>query len=325
MAGPLDGQTNRALEDNQPGAVLIHHFRQEILSLLQSGLRFDTPECGVGAVTMKASSIEPPALRTKQLSKHYNQPGKDVASRAILDKISFSVARGRFIALVGPTGCGKTTLLKLIAGFEHPSSGTVEVFGKRVTRPGPDRGYLFQQPNLYPWLNISDNVAFPLRYGKPILTDLPLDKDSINYRVTNILDRIGLGQAKHLFPHQISGGMKARAALARVIVAGSQILLMDEPFAALDALTRRAMQMLLLQLRRLGSLTTGVLITHDIAEAILIADQVFILSGTPASIVANIEIPFSQDRVYEEVMDSALFRDLQRAVLDHLSPFLSSG
>lgn len=256
-------------------------------------------------------------VEVSHVGKEYRMPG---GRRKIIEDVTFSLAEGQFVGLVGPTGCGKTTLLKIIAGFEVASAGVVSVGGKPVRKPGPDRGFVFQQPNLFPWLSVFDNVAFSIRHGRDLVRPVP--RDALKSRVEEYLTAVGLGPARDLRPHEISGGMKARAALARVFATGTPILLLDEPFAALDALTRSAMHKLLLELRTRGILRTAILITHDVEEAIVLSDHILVMGGRPGRIVGKVEIPFSVERDYGEISTSAEVVSLKAEVLKYLSPFL---
>jgi ABC-type nitrate/sulfonate/bicarbonate transport system ATPase subunit len=187
---------------------------------------------------------------------------KSFGSRIALQQVSFGVATGQTATVIGPTGCGKTTVLNMVAGFTAPSSGQVLVDGLPVTGPGPDRGFMFQRPTLLPWLKVDDNVEFPTRYGQ-----LPGPQRSDGERadaLAHYLNSVGLHDARHLYPHQMSGGMQSRAALARLLMAESSVLLMDEPFAALDAQTRFSMQQLLKRVVKSEGLRTVLFITHDV-------------------------------------------------------------
>lgn len=256
-------------------------------------------------------------VEVSHVGKEYRMP---TGCRKIIEDVTFSLAEGQFVGLVGPTGCGKTTLLKIIAGFEVASAGVVSVGGKPVRRPGPDRGFVFQQPNLFPWLSVFDNVAFSIKHGRDLVRPVP--RDALKSRVEEYLTAVGLGPARDLRPHQISGGMKARAALARVFATGAPILLLDEPFAALDALTRSAMHKLLLELRNRGVLRTAILITHDVEEAIVLSDRILVMGGRPGRIVGKVDIPFSVERDYGEIATSAEVVSMKAEVLKYLSPFL---
>ena len=198
------------------------------------------------------------------------------------------VARGEFICLLGASGCGKSTLLRLVAGFELPTSGRVVVAGREVTGPGPDRGMVFQDFGLFPWLTVRDNIGFgPRARGLPTA------------EVGRIADRfvaaVGLTRFAGAFPHQLSGGMKQRVAIARVLANDASVVLMDEPFGALDAMTRERLQDELLDIWAARQLTV-LFVTHAIEEAILLADRVVVMSPGPGHIVADERIGLARPR-----------------------------
>lgn len=200
----------------------------------------------------------------------------------VLEDVNLRVAGGEFICLLGRSGCGKSTLLKILAGFLMPSSGTVLFQGQQVAGPGPDRCVVFQEDTLFPWLSVRENVAFGMK-GRS------LERRAIEKEVDEILALVGLSDFGDYLPRQISGGMKQRVALARVLILRPQILLLDEPFASLDAQTREEMQNLVLTLwEQLGA--TMLFVTHDVHEAITLADRVLVMSRAPASIHEDLEI-----------------------------------
>ncbi len=221
-----------------------------------------------------------------------------------IDRVDLQVREGEFFCLLGPSGCGKTTLLSIIAGFERPTSGEVKVYGRPVTGPGADRGVVFQSDQaLFEWLTVEENVEFGLRMrGIP-----PKERKAI---VDRNLYLVGLTAHRHKFPHELSGGMKQRVQLARVLANDPEILLMDEPFAALDAQTRRRMQQ---ELTRLWSKArkTVVFITHDIAEAITLGDRIGVMTHGPAARikrVVEVELPRPRDHLTEDFV--RLFNEL---------------
>ncbi|GAA5233054.1 ABC transporter ATP-binding protein [Verticiella sediminum] len=242
------------------------------------------------------------AITIQRLSKTY--PGAQPVHA--LDDIDLQVRQGEFVALLGPSGCGKSTLLNLIAGFEQPSDGELRVDGKPVAKPGPERGVVFQEAALFPWLNVWDNVVFgPQMAGKP--------KAEYEAHAHEMLEITGLSQfTKHL-PVQLSGGMRQRVGIARVLTLGSQVLLMDEPFGALDAQTRLTMQELLLSVwSRLQK--TVVFVTHDIDEAILLADTIYVMSARPGRITTRIDVPIERPRSLE-LTTSDVFNRLKRDIM----------
>lgn len=205
-----------------------------------------------------------------------------------LDDISFSVRSGEFVVIIGPSGCGKSTLLSMLAGLEMPTSGTLLHNGTPITEPNPDRSLIFQQPSLLPWLSLIDNVAFGL-------TLKGLSKKERYQRAEQFLSQVGLRHFAKKYPHQLSGGMQQRACIARALCLGADIILMDEPFAALDVQTRYNMQKFLLEIWE-GSGKTVVFVTHHIDEAVFLADRVIILTARPGRILQSVPIEMPRPR-----------------------------
>ena len=207
---------------------------------------------------------------------------------AALDDVSLEVGRGEFVTVLGPSGCGKTTLLNILAGFEAPTSGEVLVAGRPIPGPGADRGVVFQEYALFPWLTLRQNVE----YG-------PRERGISRAQARDLVDRtlrlVSLEGADHRYPHELSGGMRQRVALARVLVNDPTILLMDEPFAAVDAQTRAALQR---EVVRLWGETgkTVLFITHSVEEAVLLGDRVVILTSRPGRVMADVAIPLERPR-----------------------------
>jgi len=205
-----------------------------------------------------------------------------------LDGISLTINEGEFVALLGPSGCGKSTLLNLLAGFEKTTEGNLLFDGQTVTRPGPDRGVVFQEAALFPWLNVWENVVF----GPQVQGVARSDYES---RAHGLLKLVGLEAFADVLPVQLSGGMRQRVGIARVLAMSPRALLMDEPFGALDAQTRLAMQQLLLDVwQSLG--TTVLFVTHDIDEAILLSDRICVMSARPGRIMRTIPIALARPR-----------------------------
>jgi len=203
-----------------------------------------------------------------------------------LDSLSLSVAPGEILAVVGGSGCGKSTLLRLIAGLEPVSGGTIMIDGQRILGPRPEIGLVFQEPRLMAWLTVADNAGLGL-------LDLPADERQ--GRVRDALARVGLSEAAGRWPRELSGGMAQRVALARALVGRPQILLLDEPFSALDALTRADLQDHLLDLWD-DNRPTLILVTHDIDEALTLADRVVVLKGNPGRIQTEVSPPLARPR-----------------------------
>ena len=225
----------------------------------------------------------------------------------VLEDISLSLHKGEFVVLLGPSGCGKSTILNLVAGFTQPDRGRVAAGGKPVRAPGPDRGMIFQQPNLFPWLSVLENVTFGPRLGK-------YRKQEVNARALDWLGRVGLKGFEHHAPWQLSGGMKQRVALARAWLPGPEVLLLDEPFGALDAQTRLMMQELLRE-AWLSTGTTLLFVTHDVEEALFLADRILIMSAKPGKIVEEIVLPFGRERDIETLAEHPRYSEIKHHVL----------
>jgi NitT/TauT family transport system ATP-binding protein len=228
-----------------------------------------------------------------------------------LDGLDLDVADGEFVTVVGPSGCGKTTLLHLVAGFESPTEGSIEVDGAPVHGPGADRAVVFQQPALYPWLSVWDNIAFglTLRHGRR-----GVDRAAVQ----RMIDTMGLHGFERHAPYELSGGMQQRTAIARALVLSPRILLMDEPFGALDAQTRADMQAFLLALwRRVRP--TVLFVTHDVEEAVLLADRCLIMTARPARLAGELRIALPRPRTYSLVLDPQ-FTAYKREILSILRP-----
>ena len=218
----------------------------------------------------------------------------------VLHDVQLRIAGGEFVAILGPSGCGKSTLLRLIASLERPSSGAVRLGGGEVTAVDPRCAIVFQEPRLLPWRTVAANVAL----GARRIADRPAPD--------GLLELVGLSEFAAALPHQLSGGMAQRAALARALIGRPEVLLLDEPFAALDALTRMRMQDLLLDVcRRVRP--TVVLVTHDVDEAIYLADRIVVMGPRPAGVAATVAVPLPRPR---DRGDSAL-APLRAAILAH--------
>ncbi|MGE0735672.1 MAG: ABC transporter ATP-binding protein [Alphaproteobacteria bacterium] len=209
-----------------------------------------------------------------------------------LANIDLEVDRHEFVAIVGASGCGKSTLLNLVAGFDAASGGAVLVDGKRVTRPGPDRGVVFQQSALFPWLTVRQNIGFGLELAANKARQVR------GPSVEAILERVGLTRFGDHFPAQLSGGMRQRAAIAGVLVIDPAVLLMDEPFGALDALTRSLMHDFLMELWE-ENRKTVMLVTHDITEAVYLSDRLVVMAGHPGRIREIVPIDLPRPRRYD--------------------------
>ncbi|ARP80663.1 sulfonate ABC transporter ATP-binding protein [Bordetella genomosp. 8] len=229
------------------------------------------------------------ALRIQGLGKNFPAAGRQEAL-AVLDHIDLDVPAGRFISIVGASGCGKSTLLRLIVGLDGDYQGSIRIDGRPVHGPGLDRGIVFQEHRLFPWLTVAGNVAVGLR-------NAPISAAQKRQRVDEHLALVGLQGFEHAYPHQISGGMAQRVAIARGLVNRPRMLLLDEPFGALDALTRSRMQ---IQLQRIWQQEriTMILVTHDVEEAVFLGDEVVIMQPHPGRIhrTVRVELPHPRDR-----------------------------
>ena len=225
----------------------------------------------------------------------------------VLEDISLSLNKGEFVVLLGPSGCGKSTILNLIAGFSKPDNGQVLAGGKTVKKPGPERGMIFQQPHLFPWLSVLNNVTFGPRLGR-------YNKQAVNTKAMDWLKRVGLKGFEDHAPWQLSGGMKQRVALARAWLPEPEVLLLDEPFGALDAQTRLMMQELLRE-AWLSTHTTMLFVTHDVEEALFLADRVLIMSARPGKIVEEVILPFGRHRDIETLAEHPRYGEIKQQVL----------
>lgn len=219
-----------------------------------------------------------------------------------LDEVSLTVEDGSFLTILGASGCGKSTLLNLIAGLDKPSSGRILLDGAQVTKPGPDRVVVFQKAGLYPWLSLRDNIAFGLRMrGRSNIPWAEVDR---------VIDLIGLKGFESHRPYELSGGMQQRVAIARALVMHPRVLLMDEPFGALDAQTRETMQDFLTELwERIGA--TVIFVTHDIDEAIMLGSRLVVMSARPGRISLDKQVSFPRPRSWD-MTTSPEFLSLKR-------------
>src|SRR5438874_4634708 len=225
-------------------------------------------------------------LALREISMIYAQRGRRFTA---LRDVSLQIDSGQFISIVGASGCGKTTLLRIVDGLVAPSRGQIWVDGQAITKPGPDRGFVFQQDALFPWRTVLDNIVFGLEVqGKP--------KADSRRRADELVRLVGLSGFEHHFPHELSGGMRQRANLARALTIDPDILLMDEPFAALDAQTREIMQAELLRIWR-SNRKTVLFVTHQIDEAVYLADRVVVMTSRPGQVkaVVDVDIPRPRD------------------------------
>ena len=230
---------------------------------------------------------------------------KRFGDKTVLEDINFSMQSGEFVTFVGSSGCGKSTLLRLIAGLDHPSGGRIQVDGSPVEGPGPDRGMVFQKYSLYPWLNAADNVAFGMRLQGMTSAD-------VRDRTAYFLEVVGLRDAATKLPRELSGGMQQRVAIARALATNPNVLLLDEPFGALDLQNRETMQDFLHKLWQRTGLTV-LLITHDVEEALVLAQRVHVLAPNPGRIIRSLDVTLDKSDL-NQLRLSGEFLQLRRSL-----------
>lgn len=237
---------------------------------------------------------------------------KRFGSLPVVHEFSTTIQPGELVALVGPSGCGKSTLLHMVAGLEQPSEGALQVDGKPVAGPGPDRMLMFQENALYPWLTLEQNVAMALE-----LQNTPRSQAARQAR--HWLTKVNLTGFEQYYPHQVSGGMRQRCALARAFISHPKALLLDEPFGALDALTRMTLQDVLRDLIREAA-PTVLLVTHDVDEALFLADRIIVFSKRPAVVLQQFNLAH-----YEKTHDLSELADIRREILSLLGIHVQSA
>lgn len=272
--------------------------------MMHTPLRPTSPLRLVDAQPEPSSTAPEAIIRVEDLSIVFDVPRGEVIA---VDRVSLAVMPGEFVSLVGPSGCGKSTLLNAMAGLERPFEGEITVAGKPMLAPRPDIGMVFQQPHLFPWKSVRRNIAHgPRALGKSKTEAIRIADD--------LIDVIGLTKFASAYPHTLSGGMQQRVAIARALANQPRVLLMDEPFGALDAQTRAVMQDNLLELRdRINA--TIVFVTHDIDEAILLSDRVLIMSAGPGRILRDLSVALPRPRSSAILTDPA-YLALKRDCLD---------
>jgi NitT/TauT family transport system ATP-binding protein len=243
----------------------------------------------------------PVTLEVKNLNKVFETESNTVTA---LKDINFKAYRREFVCVIGPSGCGKSTLIRILAGLESASDGAILLNGEAINGPGPDRGMVFQGYTLFPWLTVKRNIMFGLlRSG--------VSHDEAEQRALQWLDLIGLGKFANSYPNQLSGGMKQRVAIARALANQPKILLMDEPFGALDPQTRVKMQNYLMEIWQNIDITV-VFITHDLDEAIYLADRILVLKAHPGEVQEVIEVPVPQPRSPEQLLSAEFLATKKR-------------
>ena len=237
-----------------------------------------------------------PKLRLRGVSKAFTDPRTARRTLAVKE-VDMDVDTGEFICVVGPSGCGKSTVMNMIAGLDTPSAGTIELNGTPVNGPGAERGVMFQDYALFPWLTVEGNIGFGLRNGTP---GNGMSRQEVDARVREHIELVRLTGSEAKYPHQLSGGMRQRVALARLLANGPDVLLMDEPLGALDAQTRLILQTELLRIwgetAPQAERKTAVFITHDIEEAVFLADRVVVMSRHPGRVRAVIPVDLPRPR-----------------------------
>jgi NitT/TauT family transport system ATP-binding protein len=236
-------------------------------------------------------------------------------SQEVLRDITLTAAPGDFVCLLGPSGCGKSTLLRLLAGLSRPDSGCITLDGREISGPGLDRGVVFQDYSMFPWMTTGQNIILALEQAFP-------GKRKSEYRqiAADYLEMVGLGEACQKLPGQMSGGMRQRAAIARAFAINAPVLLMDEPFGALDAITRARLQDLLLQLWQQsdGHRKTVFFVTHDVEEAILLATRILVLGLNPGTIKGIFEVKLPRPRIRQELYQNESFQELRNRLVSVL-------
>jgi NitT/TauT family transport system ATP-binding protein/sulfonate transport system ATP-binding protein len=246
-------------------------------------------------------------LTVRGVTKRFAVGDDEVEALAPVD---LAIPKGEFVCMIGASGCGKSTLLRIIAGFEEPTTGEVSIDGKPVTGPGSDRGMVFQDYALFPWMTVRQNISFGPRQRH-------LPREDIDKATDEFVRMVGLERFADRYPNQLSGGMKQRVAIARVLANNANILLMDEPFGALDALTREQLQHELLQIWKRTGVTT-IFVTHSVEEAVLLADRVLVMSAGPGRIDSDFRIELPRPRDVSSPEFNALRRDIARRLTSHL-------
>jgi NitT/TauT family transport system ATP-binding protein len=242
-------------------------------------------------------------IEIKDLNKQFTN--KENAPVNILKNINVTIKKGEFVSILGPSGCGKSTLLNIVAGLTSTTDGVVTVGGKKITKPGKDRGMVFQQSALFPWLNVLENVMFPLKKE--------MSKREAKERATHYLRTVQLSNYHNHYPHELSGGMQQRVAIARALAMDPEVLLMDEPFGALDEQTRSLLHD---QLERIWVDTkkTVLFVTHSITESIKLSDRILVMGTRPGTILEDIKVDISRPRKKSEMV----------ALEEHIMSFLKS-
>jgi NitT/TauT family transport system ATP-binding protein len=255
--------------------------------------------------TRSTNSVPGSGLKVESLRFAYN------GTPVLLD-INLAIAEGEFVCLLGPSGCGKTTLLRLLAGLETLSSGNLSWKGQPITGPSLERGVVFQDYSLFPWMSLVNNITLALAKSHP-----ETDKKWRLNLAEEFLEMVGLADAARKHPFELSGGMQQRVAIARALALGSPVLLMDEPFGALDPVNRAKLQDLVLDVwSNANPKKTVVFVTHDIEEAIYLADRIIMLGSSPGRIIQELRVPFARPRLRRTLTSSPEFQTLQEQIAE---------
>ncbi|WP_247877769.1 ABC transporter ATP-binding protein [Azospirillum thiophilum] len=269
-----------------------------------------TPMLKTVADAVPAADAAPVQIRIRGVEKTFAVGTQKIVA---LQDIDLDIRKGEFVCLLGPSGCGKSTLLNAVAGFQPPTKGTVAVDGRTITEPGPDRGMVFQEYALFPWMTVAQNVAFGLEIKG-------MSKPEIAGTVERLLEKLHLQDFRNRFPKDLSGGMRQRVAIARVLALDSPILLMDEPFGALDALTRRTLQDELLRIwEEVGK--TILFVTHSIEESIYLADRIVVMTYRPGTVKRDVLVDMPRPRDGSAPEFNRLKRELSQMVMEEQQRF----
>jgi NitT/TauT family transport system ATP-binding protein/sulfonate transport system ATP-binding protein len=256
----------------------------------------------------RASALQPPFLAVGGVGKEFEVGEERIEA---LRDVDLRIRKGEFVCLIGASGCGKSTLLRIVAGFEAPTTGEVKVYDHPVRGPGSDRGMVFQDYALFPWMTVRENIGFGPRQQRQ-------STERVRKITDQYLDMIGLAAFADRFPYQLSGGMKQRVAIARVLANECELLLMDEPFGALDALTREQLQFELLQIwARTG--VTVIFVTHSVEEATLLADRIVVMTAGPGRIDADLAIELPRPRDVSSPEFNAVRRSVAQRLTSHVA------
>ncbi|MBQ2081918.1 MAG: ABC transporter ATP-binding protein [Treponema sp.] len=250
----------------------------------------------------------------KNISVDYKENGRTFNA---LKDVSFTINDGEFVSVIGPSGCGKSTFLSVLEGIQPVSQGQVLIDGKEISGPGTDRGVVFQHYSLFPWLTARKNIAFGIHQ-----TNKELPKKELNRIADEYLKKVGLEKFGRKYPSQLSGGMQQRVAIARTLAMNTDILLMDEPFGAIDPKNRVTLQELLLTLWSEGSDGSGqkkktvVFVTHDIDEAIFLSDKIIMMAPNPGHVLKEVTVPFERPRNRQELFSTSEYADLRKELME---------